>query len=137
MDQLKRKEQSDIINQLANFDSKNVDEIVQKARKGKKKEEGFKKIKLVHVKVISGFDVKVEETADDLDDDIIDDEEFRAVDFEEVEGYFKITPGTVYSCPWTAPLLKDSELCKGMGFVPQFTFKRAFKSIEGIFDGVV
>jgi hypothetical protein len=48
---LKRKEQSDIINQLANLDSKNVDEIVQNARKGKKKEEGFKKIKLVHVKV--------------------------------------------------------------------------------------
>lgn len=48
--QLKRKEQSDIVNQLANADSKHVDEIIQNSRKSKKKEEGFKKIKLVHVK---------------------------------------------------------------------------------------
>jgi hypothetical protein len=47
-----------------------------------------------------------------------------------------MTPGFAYSCPWTSSLLKDAELCKGMGFLPQFTFKRAFKSIQGIFEGI-
>lgn len=65
-----------------------------------------------------------------------EEDEFRAVDFDEIEGNFKITPGFAYSCPWTATLLKDQELCKGMGFLPQFTFKRALKSIEGIFEGI-
>lgn len=130
---LKRKEAENLINQLAaSKTSTKLDEIIQSNRQKKKKTAGggsgaggFQKIKLVHVNV-----------NDDGGDDEAMDVESEA-DFNPLEGIalkekllIQQSDNFLYSCSWSAPLVKDAGevLLKAEGYSINFTYARALRS---------